>query len=103
MMDAVGDILKGSVAVDGLKQMNRSSNVLSTSLLNTQDLSFLRKAAAVQLGNNTLQSMIAPSNEPNSKGLVNNEDSISAVPLHMAVEQMFQKVTISLMSSAALR
>ena len=103
MMDAVGDILKGSVAVDGQQQMNRSSNVLSTSLLNTPDLAFLRKAAAVQLGNNTLQSMIAPSNEPNSKGLVNNEDSISPVPLHRAVEQMFQKVTISLMSSAALR
>ena len=103
MMDAVGNILKGSVAVSGPQQMNRSSNVLSTSLLNTQDLAFLKKAAAVQLGNNTLQAMVGSTNEASSKGLVNNKATIAAVPLHTAVEQMFQKVTISLMSSAALQ
>lgn len=102
LLDAMGNILKGSVSVDGLQQMNRSSNVLSTSLLNIEALAFLRKAAAVQLGNNTLQAQVLTSTEQQSLGLVNNDDVVSNTPLHQAMEEMFQKMTISLMSSSAL-
>ena len=103
LLDAMGNILKGSVSVDGLQQMNRSSNVLSTSLLNIEDLIFLKKAAAVQLGNNTLQAQVLTSTEQRSLGLVNNDDVVSATPLHKAMEEMFQMMTISLVSSSALQ
>ena len=103
IMDAFGTTLKGSVYVDGLQQLHRSSNVLSTALLNTQELTFLRSAAAMVQGNQTLQSQIASSNDVNSKGLVNTNDLISTQPLTKAIEEMFQNVTISLMSSGALQ
>lgn len=103
MMDAFGGILKGSVSVSGLQQLTRNSTILSTSLLNIQDLSFLRKAAAVQLGNNTLQAMVTSSAEQNSIGLVNSKDDISTQSLPDAIEEMFQRMTISLMSSASLQ
>lgn len=103
LLDAVGNILKGSVSVDGLQQMNRSSDVLSTNLLNIEDLAFLKKAAAVQLGNNTLQAQVLDSNEQLSIGLVNNDGAVSTTPLHTAMEEMFQRVTISLMASSALQ
>jgi hypothetical protein len=103
IMDAVGGILKGRVSVDGNQQLQRNSSVLSTSLLNISDLSFLRRAGAVQLGNNTLQAQVLSSNDMDSKGLVTHDDVVLALTLHAAVEEIFQKVTISLMSSASLQ
>jgi hypothetical protein len=103
IMDAVGSNLKGSVSVDGLQHLNRNSSVLTTSLLNIKDLSFLQKAGAVQLGNDTLQAQVLSSTNLDSKGLVTNDDEVSALPLHLAVEEIFQKVTISLMSSTSLQ
>ena len=78
--------------------------MLSTSLLDTEALSFLREAGAVQIGHNlTLQAQVAPFDNARSGGLVNSDTPVSEESLRETVEQAFQKVTISLMKSPALQ
>ncbi|KAK5169089.1 uncharacterized protein LTR77_006398 [Saxophila tyrrhenica] len=104
VMDAFTSNLIGAVSIDGHSVLQRNSSVLSTSLLRTKELDFLRATAEVMVfGNETLQAQIADSSQPKTQGLLKDEDDVSSQPLAVAIEQMFENLTISLMSSGALQ
>ena len=104
ILDAFTANLLGSVSVDGYQQMQRNSSVLNTALVDTQELAFLKtKAAAMDINNQTLQQIMASSPERDMMGLSNSDNVVARLPLARAIEQMFQNVTISQMSSSLLQ
>ena len=104
IMDAFAANMLGSISFDGFQSLQRNSGILNTGLVDTQELSFLRtKAASMGAKNQTLQDIVKSSNDQELAGLTNSIDVSSKLSLAAAIENMFQNVTISLMSSSLLR
>ena len=104
ILDAFTANILGSISVDGYQQMQRNSSILNTALVDTKELAFLKtKAAAWDINNQTLQQIMAASDERDMMGLSNSDNAVAKLPLARAIEQMFQNVTISQMSSSLLQ
>lgn len=95
----------GSIYLNWYPQIKRDSGVLNTALMNTKDMLFLRDPENVKAlaGSRTLQDAVSDSNASMSRGILNKNIHQTDQPLDLALEQMFQNVTISLMSSPALQ
>lgn len=76
--------------------------VLSTALLNTPELAFLRSSRNVR-DNATLQDVLTHYDNPEVRGLTNSLNEIAQPPLQQALEEMFHKIVVSLMASPALQ
>jgi hypothetical protein len=105
VMAAFGQNLMGSIYLNWYPQIKRDSGALNTALMNTKDMLFLRDPENVKAlaGSRTLQDAVSDSNASMSRGILNKNIHQTDQPLDLALEQMFQNVTISLMSSPALQ
>lgn len=79
--------------------------VQDTTLVDSPELSFLTKATTISswTGQFSLQQSIMSSNGTLFEGIWKNQSSSTSVPLRNMMEQLFQNVTISLMSSRKLQ
>lgn len=104
VLDAFTSNILGSISFNGFQTLQRDSGVINTALVDTQELAFLRtKAASMDAKNQTLQQVVASSNNEELIGLTNSNNLVSELSLAKAIESMFQNVTISQMSSSLLQ
>ncbi|KAI0411708.1 hypothetical protein F5X98DRAFT_356691 [Xylaria grammica] len=94
--DAFYQVLRGSVSNNVNNNLKSDTNVISTVLLNTPELSFISSQSNLQTllwqaNSSRGQSLSSPQNVPLGKSLQN------------AMEEMFQNITISLLSSELLQ
>ena len=110
VMDAFARNLVGSIYVGPIQSLMRNSSIMNTALLNTKELAFLQDpqiggeyGGQFGRGSRTLQDAILTSKTTRDKGMLNTQSHSERQPLREALEQMFQNVVVSLMSSAALQ
>ena len=106
VMDAFGRSILGSIYLSYNGAFKVEPPILNNALLNAKELSFVRDwQTRKQLGGYTLQHWILHSNETAARGLLNtNEPNLNrSLQFHETVEQMFQNLTVSLMSAPALQ
>ena len=105
VVDAFGRNLVGSIYLDWQANIKRDSLVLNTALVDTNELLFLRNPEKVKAltGARTLQDAVSYSNGSMSRGILNKKFRHINLPLDSALEQMFQNITVSLMSSPVLQ
>lgn len=102
IMDAFTTNLKGRIFLQA-GELEQNTNILNTALLNTPELSFLKVNPSKLTLSTQLQTILRSYNSTEVQGLENNYDYTSQQSLQEAIEDLFQKVTISLMSSSALQ
>ena len=106
IMEAFNKLLVGSVYVtDRSFQPNFNSAIQDTALVDTPELVFLTQSVVVSsyYGIYSLQDSIMSSNGTLFKGIYSDASPIPSKPLAQTTEEMFQNITISLMSSRTLQ
>ncbi|KAF2716003.1 hypothetical protein K431DRAFT_350651 [Polychaeton citri CBS 116435] len=111
-MDAFGRLIVGQIGFDhdmsevkGGSALNLNTTIVSTSLFDAPEMGFLRswvQGLQYSQGLGQLQSAVAKSGDSDVTYLASNDSTTSQVSLAAAMEQMFQNITISLMSSPYL-
>ena len=102
IMDAFLGNLQGVISFDQ-GEISGQSRILSTALLDTPELSFLKVNPSDLTVSKELAAVLSSYNTTEVRGLVNRLAGTSHQTLQEAIEQMFQNATVSLMSSAALQ
>ena len=102
IMDAFTTNLGGRIIVQE-GELDVSTNILHTALLDTHELSFLQTNPSQQTVSNELTAILSAYNTTEVRGLKNDYHATSKLPLKEAIESLFQKATVSLMSSPALQ
>ncbi|KAK6386625.1 hypothetical protein LTR65_008824 [Meristemomyces frigidus] len=108
ILQAFTDIITGNIANKLSLGLFKNSSVVSTTLLNTKELSFLSDRSielqeAISYGQPDLQAALANSSVGSAIGLTPSEEIAPNQSLIAALEEMFQNYTVSLMSSALLQ
>ncbi|RSM02832.1 hypothetical protein CEP52_007730 [Fusarium oligoseptatum] len=108
LMDAFSEILVGSLAIRRRKDddsvvFHGNTSIQSTVLTNTPELQVLRNLTLLSKDWAMLQIEEPKANEWAYKGLWNGPGEQRTTPLREALEELFQNITISLMSSPLLQ
>ena len=107
ILESFNGLLVGSVHIpsNGASTPEADSNIQNTILADTPELSFLNSVLTFQAGTNynSLQQAVLASNGTLYDGILNNQSTILNKPLTRAMEELFQNITISMMSSKKLQ
>lgn len=101
VMDAFGQVLIGSIGYDTGNGLKIKTTVMNTPIGSAQELDFLRADTA-----NSTGSLLAFVSSPNTSywpGVSVPAKTTSSLRLRTALEQLFQNITVSLMSSELLQ
>lgn len=101
--DAFTAVLTGTVRYYITSQRIVNSSIIDTALTNVRELSILRGVPTdPALFGASLKPALALYDDPRVQGLTSSYDGILNISLTDALEEMFQNVTVSMMSSPAL-
>jgi hypothetical protein len=107
IMDAFTRQITGRTALSVAAKSIDSSNVVDTVLVQTSDLAKTAQATTVQGGGSLslewLLTTQALFDKPEYHGLINKDYAKLGLDLQNTIEQLFQNVTVSMMTSTALQ
>lgn len=100
VLDAFTNLVRGSITMNGPASLNPTTAAGSTVLVRSPELSSIANFGGID---NSLQTLFLNNNYSNYPGLYSPQNPPSGLPLKNALEQLFQNITVSLMSSSRLQ
>lgn len=108
VMESFTNLISGTISLDNQFGLTRSSRIMTTTLVSTNELTFLGDNS-VDMGSDDgglvpyLQGALSHSEVANISGLARSDNQRANLSLQDALEETFQNITVSLMSSDLLQ